>query len=232
MRCLGSSAMSCGRFPAYFLVGYLPVAVAVGRRHTGCMSVVSNDRAAWLAKHVLPHEPELRAWLGRRKALQLDVDDIVQEAYAVLAALESVAHIQNSRTYLFSTAHSVILQDFRRKRIVSIETVAEIDLLGVHIDEASPERCAAGHQELRQIAELIAGLPAKCREAFILRKVEGLPQREIARRMAISVNTVEKHVGKSIRILMDALRCGRGEAPADRRTAGYRRERGKHTDER
>lgn len=196
------------------------------------MPVVSNDRAAWLANHVLPHEPELRAWLGRRKVLQLDVDDIVQEAYAVLASLDSVAHIRDSRAYLFSTAHSVILQDFRRRRIVSIEIVAEIDRLGVHIDEVSPERRAADHQELRQIAELIAGLPAKCREAFTLRKVEGLPQREVARRMAISENTVEKHVGKSIRILMDALRCGRGETVAEPHSSGARRMHGKHTDER
>ncbi len=193
---------------------------------------VSSDRAAWLADNVLPHEPALRDWLGRRKVLRLEVDDIVQEAYAVLASLDSVAHIQNPRTYLFSTAHSIILQYVRRLRIVSIETVAEVDRLGIHIDEMSPERCAADHQELRLIAELIAALPTKCREAFTLRKVEGLSQREVAHRMGVSENTVEKHIGKSIRILMGALHEASGDVGAERPGAARSRQRQRTKDER
>ncbi len=72
-------------------------------------------------------------------------------------------------------------------------------------DNLSPDRHAAAGQELRRIATLVAGLPAKCRQAFLLRKVEGLSQREVAQRMGISENTVEKHVGKGLRLLMDAF---------------------------
>src|SRR3546814_6555002 len=60
-------------------------------------------------------------------------------------------------------------------------------------------------QELRRIGALIAALPAKCREAFVLRKVQGLSQSEIAGRMRISENTVEKQVGKGLRLLMRSL---------------------------
>src|SRR3546814_20809608 len=60
-------------------------------------------------------------------------------------------------------------------------------------------------QELRRIGALIAALPAKCREAFVLRKVQGLSQREIAGRLRISENTVEKHVGTGLRLLMRSL---------------------------
>ena len=74
------------------------------------MRGVSDDRAGWLALHVLPCEPRLRSWLARRRVVDLDIDDIVQETYAVLAELDSVAHIRNPRTYVYSVAHSIILQ--------------------------------------------------------------------------------------------------------------------------
>jgi RNA polymerase sigma factor (sigma-70 family) len=173
--------------------------------HTLLMTGVSDDRARWLAEHVVPCESGLRAWLARRRVVDLDVDDIVQEAYAVLAELETVTHIRNPRTYLYSVAHSIILQHVRRLRIVSIETMAEVDRLGIYSEEPTPEEALSDFQELRSIARMVAALPRKCGEAFVLRKVEGLSQREVAERMRISESTVEKHIGKAIRLLMGVL---------------------------
>jgi RNA polymerase sigma factor (sigma-70 family) len=179
------------------------------------MSRVSDERAQWLAQHVLPHEPALRAWLVRGRDGGLDPDDVVQEAYATLAALDSVAHIRNPRTYLFSVAHSVALSYVRRARVVRIEAMAELGAPDVLVDEdPTPERIVADRQELRLVAALIRSLPGKCREAFTLRKVEGLPQREIARRMGVSESTVEKHISKALRLLMQ--QSGRAAAGQSR----------------
>ncbi|MFZ0266609.1 RNA polymerase sigma factor [Caulobacter sp.] len=172
------------------------------------MTLATHERAIWLARHALPHEPGLRVWLSRRPLAGLEIDDIVQETYAILAALERVDHIQTPRTYMFEVAKSVVLRDLRRSRIVAFEALAEAEGLEPPSTEPSPETVAADRQELGRIAALIAGLPAKCREAFTLRKVHGLSQREVARRMGVSENTVEKHVGKGISVLMNAL--GRG----------------------
>mgnify|MGYP006186034825 CR=1 FL=1 len=63
-----------------------------------------------------------------------------------------------------------------------------------------------------EVTALIAQLPDKCRQAFILRRVEGFSQREIAERMQISENTVEKHVCKGIRLLMESMKQDAGDA--------------------
>jgi RNA polymerase sigma factor (sigma-70 family) len=166
--------------------------------------MLPEGRAQWLAANVLPHERALRAWLADRTG-GADIDDVVQETYAILAGLPTVAQIHNPRAYAFQVAQTVVLQRLRRAAIVRIDAVEEIERLSISNDEPSPEQLVSDRQELRQVAMLIAALPPKCRQAFLLRKVEGLSQREIARRMGVSEGTVEKHIAKGVRLLMDAM---------------------------
>lgn len=169
-------------------------------------AALAAERSLWLAEHVLPCEPTLRAWLQRRLPVHQDVDDVIQETYAILAAMADVSHVRQPRAYVYSVAQSVVLQQMRRAQVVSIEAVAEIERVATSGEEACPERAASSRQELARIGALIESLPDKCRQAFVLRRVEGYSQREIAQRMQISENTVEKHICKGIRVLMDAMK--------------------------
>ncbi|MBN8769318.1 MAG: RNA polymerase sigma factor [Stenotrophomonas nitritireducens] len=169
-------------------------------------AALAAERSLWLAEHVLPCEPTLRAWLQRRLPVHQDVDDVIQETYAILAALADVSHVRQPRAYVYSVAQSVVLQQLRRAQVVSIEAVAEIERVAASGEEACPERTASSRQELARIGALIDSLPDKCRQAFVLRRVEGYSQREIAQRMQISENTVEKHICKGIRVLMDSMK--------------------------
>ncbi len=169
-------------------------------------AALAAERSLWLAEHVLPCEPTLRAWLQRRLPVHQDVDDVIQETYAILAALADVSHVGQPRAYVYSVAQSVVLQQLRRAQVVSIEAVAEIERVAASGEEACPERTASSRQELARIGALIDSLPDKCRQAFVLRRVEGYSQREIAQRMQISENTVEKHICKGIRVLMDSMK--------------------------
>jgi RNA polymerase sigma-70 factor (ECF subfamily) len=51
-----------------------------------------------------------------------------------------------------------------------------------------------GRERIRMLARAIAALPPQCAKVFILRKMQGLSQKEIAARLDISVRTVENHV--------------------------------------
>ena len=48
------------------------------------MSLDHPDHARWLVEHVMPYEPLLRGWLQGRFGAQVEIDDIVQDAYARL----------------------------------------------------------------------------------------------------------------------------------------------------
>jgi RNA polymerase sigma-70 factor (ECF subfamily) len=169
---------------------------------------MSQDRAVWLARNVLPHECALRAWLRQKYALGIEVDDVVQETYAILAGLPSVDQIRNPRSYAFQTAHSLILAHLRRSKIVSIRRASDLELQGALADTPSPEQVAQDRDELENVVRVLGELPPKVREVFLLRRVHGLSQRETAERLGISENSVEKRVSQGIRALLAAF--GRG----------------------
>jgi RNA polymerase sigma-70 factor (ECF subfamily) len=157
---------------------------------------------------VLPHEPSLRAWLSRRKVFDLEIDDIVQETYAKLAALPTVELIREPRSYMFQTANSVVLTHVRRSRVVSISAAADLDHFGVATAEPGPDKRLEYRDELQELISALASLPKPCRDAFTLRRVSCLSQKETAQRLGISEKTVEKYMAKSVRHLMDIF--GRG----------------------
>jgi RNA polymerase sigma-70 factor (ECF subfamily) len=177
------------------------------------MLPVPDERAIWLGRHVLPHEPQLRTWLKRRRLDGLDVDDIIQETYTRLIAAESVAHVLDPKSYAFQTAGSVVLDHLRRMKVVSISSVPDLDYLEVVSDDPSPERQVIDRDELQRLAQAIAGLPAKVREVFTLRRVYGLSQREVAAKMGLSESTVEKHMSKGFLIMLERMGHGGYEPP-------------------
>lgn len=164
----------------------------------------SDERALWLSRHVLKHEPALRAWLGRRRIAGLEIDDIVQETYARLIAVKQVEGIGNVKNYMFQTAYSVVVSHVRRAKIVPFETVTDLEQLGSTRD-FSPEDQVIDRDELNRLARAIATLPGKVRDVFVLRRVNGLSQRDVARELGLSESTVEKHMSRSIYLLMNLI---------------------------
>jgi RNA polymerase sigma-70 factor (ECF subfamily) len=156
--------------------------------------------ARWLAAHLSPHEPMLRAWLAARFPGLGDIDDIVQDAYAhVLAARARGTAMQSPKAFLFATARNRAIDLLRARAARRTESLAETDALHV-LDEADgiPE-AVARHQELELLTQAIQSLPERCRQVLTLRRLYGLPQREVAARLGLSENIVEHEVAIGVR---------------------------------
>jgi RNA polymerase sigma factor (sigma-70 family) len=171
------------------------------------MRLPSNDRARWLAQHIVPHERAIRSWLARRTH-DLDIDDIVQEMYARLAALGDVESVRNPRQYAAQTAISIALNLARHARVVPMIPLGDFEDFRLASQEPSPERTLNSREELRDLERTLQDLPGLCRTAFLLRRVEGLSQKEVADKLGISVKTVEKYMAKSVRFLLQTYGKG------------------------
>ena len=161
--------------------------------------------ARWVAREILPHETAVRAWLGRRWGQSLDVDDVVQEAYCRIAALDTIRHIDNGRAYFFTTARSIAMDIFRRARVAGERIVTEIDTGYVEDEYPRADRVVEARQELSRIDGLLSTVSLTCRRVIELRRLQGLSQKETARQLGITENSVENHVTRGIRRVMKML---------------------------
>ncbi len=189
-----------------------------------------NDRNAWFAKEVLVHERALRGYLRRFSVEPPDMQDAVQEIYARVLSLSdgACASVQNWHAFLFTTARNIALDRLRRRRVVSLDALAEID--SIHVIDERPTACEelSVRQELAMLADTIASLPERCRQVLTLRKLYGLSQREIASRLGISESTVEKHVSTGVRLCTERMYAkGQARAPAGPSLKSIRTSRGK-----
>lgn len=185
-----------------------------GRRIDDAMPAMDHgSRLRWFAREVLPHEPDVRRWLSARlRGLEsCDMDEVVQEAYARMwsADLDRVA---NARAYLFVTARHIVGEHLRRSRIVSIELMADLEVLNIEDDEVNAHRRLSGQEEIARLHRIIETLPPKCRQAFQLKKFEELSQREIAARMGVAESTVEKHLAKALRLVSREMKAAPARA--------------------
>lgn len=181
---------------------------------------ISDQRALWLSRQVLPHEAALRAWLSSRRLPGVEIDDVVQETYARLITAPAVEGIRNPKTYAFQTAWSVLMTHVRRERVVSFQAIADIDQLGLEADQPSPEQQTADRQELLRLAQAMDALPGKIRDVFRLRRIEGLSQKEVAARLGLAESTVEKHMKRGLTLLMHRLVHGGIMRPGVSKQAG------------
>lgn len=169
------------------------------------MPPASPEIVAWVARHVLPHEADVRAWLRRARVSAADADELVQEAYCRLTALPAVAHIDRPDAYLFRVVRNLHFERLRRERVVPMTGLTESDLSSILDDAAGPDRTAMARRRLARVQAAIDALPDRCRQVFVLRRVEGLSQRAIAERLGVTESMVENDVGKGLRLLMRAL---------------------------
>jgi len=159
----------------------------------------------WFKREILVHEEALVRYLTRMWRNREEVFDLRQEIYVRVYEAAAKTRPSYPKSFLFTTARHLMTDQIRRRRIVAIDTVGDLEALHVSVDENSPEVRLSSHQELRRLADALDRLPDKCREVVWLRRVDNLSQKEVASRLSISQKTVEKHVMKGMKRLAEAL---------------------------
>jgi RNA polymerase sigma factor (sigma-70 family) len=182
---------------------------------------MDNALDAWFVREILVHEAALVQFLRRHWTQTDELHDLRQEVYVRIYEAAAKALPQQPKSFLFATARHLMTDRLRRGRVVSIETAGDFESLNVLVDEVSPEHRLSARQILKRLAEALDRLPGRCRQIVWLRRVEELPQKEVAARLGISEKAVEKQIAKGMRLLAEHYH-GRGLADADSSGTGLR----------
>lgn len=155
------------------------------------------------AFEALYHRHFVRLYRTAFKRVQNEaiIEELVQDVFVNLWLKRSDLDADgNIVSYLFATLRNKILHELRRE-MISARNLQKLQL------EMLPEYASDGASFLeaketeQKIHLVLEGLSPKSREAFTLSRFENLSYKAIADEMNISVNTVEKHVGKALMYL-------------------------------
>jgi RNA polymerase sigma-70 factor (ECF subfamily) len=173
--------------------------------------VEDADLNAWFCREVLPLEAALTRFIRRNWRSAADVTDLRQDIYE--RALNGARSELPAMTmpFLFTVARNHLINRAKRARIVSFDLVADLEGLNVEADLLATERHLSARDELRRAQAGLENLPSRCREVVQLRKVEGLSTREVADRLGVGVDTVEKQTTLGMRALVDFMLGGSGK---------------------
>lgn len=132
-------------------------------------------------------------------------EEIVQELFIYFWCKRQEIHL----THTFSTYISVALKyrifNHVRKKITQEKYLEYIRKNELHFTDMVEESIL--YNDLNSAYENeINNLPERCREVYKLRREEDLSFKEIAEKLGISVNTVDKQVGKALKRLREKLK--------------------------
>jgi len=148
----------------------------------------------------------LARWLVRDPAL---ADDVVQDA--MLRALRYYHGFrgENARAWLLQIVRNVALTRLKSAGVES--PVAEADAVSAsqvaEVAQDGPETALMRQDDQRLLHELLAGLPVELRECLILREIEELSYKEIARVVDAPIGTVMSRLWRGRKLLVQAARA-------------------------
>ncbi len=123
-----------------------------------------------------------------------DVDDTLQETYLRVHGQAASNEISSLKGYFFRVARNVALKTKKDKQRTLAKNIEDLTGFEACSEEANAEEKLHYSRKLDVFMEVAKSLPPKSRQAFLLKKVAGLSQKQIARKMGIAESTVEKHL--------------------------------------
>lgn len=160
----------------------------------------------WFIDRVHAHHRAHRTFAYHLLRNEEDAEDVIQEVYARLMALEDWQRIANPHAFAMRMIRNIAIERFRRADVVRIDRAVILHEVDAADDQPWPDQVAFDRAELKRVARAMDSLPPRCREALHLRRIDGLPPAGVAENMGIAVSTVEKHLVKGLRLLHEALK--------------------------
>jgi RNA polymerase sigma factor (sigma-70 family) len=159
---------------------------------------MANERHEWFLKQIFRHGAALHRYLRRFTSGAEDIEDLVQETYVRIYAIEDRDAVDSPRALLFRIAHNLAIERSRRQVARATDNVGDFYALNTNTPEAPPDEQIDARRRFQSFCAAVDRLPPLCRRVFVLRKVYKLSHTEIAEVLGVSHSTIEKHVAKGL----------------------------------
>ena len=152
-----------------------------------------------------------QAYLSSRKSISRlvarivpphEIEDIVQETYVRICQIENKENITSPKSFMYKTARNLALDYQKQANVRLVDGVDSMEVLEQLLSNSYKDEMyenALTQSEFSHFCEAVRLLPIQCRKVFVLKKVYGYSQREIAAQLNLSESTVEKHISSGMK---------------------------------
>ncbi len=148
--------------------------------------------------------------LGNRQ----EAEEVLQEAFIQYMSAAAETQIETPHAFLIKIAGNIAIDRIRHN---ASRTARERDWSDSHyrsqsfdaafgVGSPSQDRQLEAKEEIKRVLAVLAGLSEPVRNAFILHKFKGLTHKQVAAEMGLAQSTVEKHIIKAMRVLLESER--------------------------
>jgi RNA polymerase sigma-70 factor (ECF subfamily) len=160
----------------------------------------------------LEKRENLVLFLSARLRSASEAEDLVQDLYLKVAALQPGSDVRAPAALLYRMAANLMVDHVRSAqrasrrnaqwRLDTRTTLGAVDL----VSEPAADEALVARERVRLLAEAVAELPPQMGRAFRLHKLEGRSQAETAEAMGVSRKMIEQHIAAAIRRLAERLK--------------------------
>jgi len=127
-----------------------------------------------------------------------DIDDIVQETFVKTYEADLKQEIKYVRSYMLKTAKNLALNHVARWDNKYNDSLEDFTQPPVQLTSINVEDDYESKEQFLFFCRATDQLSGSVRKCFILKKVYGLSQKEIASYLGLSESTVEKHIAQGL----------------------------------
>lgn len=170
-----------------------------------------DARTVLLAAY-LERRSDLVRFFTQRLKSPAAAEDLVQDIYLRITALDARVEVRNAAGYLYRLGSNLMLDRIRGERrsaardhdwrnshrtLIGAEEVSE---------EPTADAAVAARQRLDAVVAILKALPEQTQRVFRMHKFDGLSHAEVAQALGISRSAVEKHCMAALKSLAERLR--------------------------
>ncbi|MBD9414697.1 sigma-70 family RNA polymerase sigma factor [Pseudomonas sp. PDM16] len=141
------------------------------------------------------HQPWLLRWFQRRLSDREQAADLSHDSFVRLLSKPDLSEEHGNRSFLALVARGLLIDHFRRSALER----SYLEYLGhrPQADHPSPEQKLSNLQQLRVIDRQLDGLPSRVKQAFLLHRLQGLTQAQIAEKLGVSPASIQQYLARA-----------------------------------